>query len=179
MSITAERLERYRDFVDPDNTGASYDQRKGLERLLGVLSPDPKGVVLAAMDTDWYGSHSQLRSRIFAWLTDLNLPFRVWPITSQAAWSYIQTQDHQSSEYIDGSLVHLGSVVKKIEQDSFQSLYQRSLAGAELAMPLVQQAVTFVIEARKYAERQMLNGKEFPKFDSLWRLLGALNSSLG
>ncbi len=175
MAVSPERLERYRDFVDPDKTGAPYNPRQGLERLLGVLSPDPKGVVLAAMGQDWYGSESKLQSMVFSFLKELDLPTGIWPLTLRANWSYLESKDKRSGQIIDGSLVDLGAVVKKVEPDPFRVFYQRSL-GSELALPLVQQAVMFVPRAREYAERQKLLGKESPKFDSMWRIIGSVQS---
>ncbi len=171
--LSAERLERYSDFVDPDRTGAPYDPRQGLERLMGVLSPDPKGIVLASMGQDWYGSDSQLRSRIFDWLGELGLSSEVFPLGRESVWTYLQRRE--KGEIVDGSLVDLGAVVKKAEDPS-QILYSRSIAGTELAIPLVQQAVKFVIKAKEYAEAQGLQRKEPPRFDSMWRVIGGINS---
>lgn len=176
MAISPDKLERYSDFVDSEHIGASYDSRKGLERLLGVLSPDPKGIVLAAMGEDWYGSSSQLRLGVSSFLKELDLPTNIWPLEYRANWSYLELKNKKIGDIVDGSLVELGAVVKKIEQSPFQRLYRRSLAGAELAVPLAQQAVRFVIEARKYRERQQLQGKETPKFVSMWRIISGVNS---
>lgn len=173
--ISPDRLERYKDFVDPDRTGALYNPRQGLERLMGILSPDTKGIVLAAMESDWYGDANQLRSRVFVWLDELGLPSGLWPITTYANWSYCILK--YKGETVDGSLVRLGAVVKKAEQEPFRVLYSRSLAGAELAVPLVQQAVKFVSKAKEYAEAQKIQGKTPHKFDSMWRIIGAVNSS--
>lgn len=162
--ISPERLERYSDFVDPERTGVPYDPRQGLERLLGVLSPDPKGIVLAAMGEDWYGTKDQLKTRIYAWLEESGISSRIWPISRSASWIYCKNR--YKGEIIDGSLVNLGAVVKKIEGP--QTLYSRSLAGAELAVPLVQQAATFVSRARKYGSPH--------KFDSMWRIIGNVGS---
>lgn len=165
--ISPEKLERYKDFVDPENTGTPYDPRQGLERLLGVLSPDPKGIVLSTMGEDWYGGEYQIQSRVFSWLEELGLPSSIWPLTRKANWSYVELK--KDGQKIDSSLVKLGAVVKKIEQDPFRMLYQRSLAGAELAIPLVQQAVSFVVRARE---------DNLPhKFDSMWRVIGSVSSS--
>lgn len=174
--ISSERLERYSDFVDPERTGTPYDPKQGLERLIGVLSPDPKGITLAAMGEEWYGSETKLQSGVFVWLRELGLPYGIWPIKARSSiWMYCQYK-YENGEIEDGSLVHLGAVVKKIEQDPFQVLYSRSLAGAELAVPLVQQAVRFVSKAREYAEAQRLQGKPSPKFDSMWRILSSVSS---
>lgn len=175
MAISTERLERYKDFVDPENTGASYDPRQGLERLMGILSPDPKGIVLAVMEEDWYGTGDQLGSRIFEWLDMLGLPSSIWPISNNAIWSYCERRNNKD-EIIDGSLVDLGAVVKKAK-DPFQTLYRRSIVGTELAVPLVQQAVRFVLKAREYAETRKMEEKPPPKFDSIWRIIGGSNST--
>lgn len=172
--ISAERLGRYKDFVDPERTGTPYDPRQGLERLMGILSPDPKGIVLAAMREDWYGSESQLRSGVFAWLKGLGLSPDIWPIKAQATWSYCE-HANKRGEIVDGSLIDLGAVVKKAEDPS-QVLYSRSIAGAELVVPLVQQAIMFVSKAREYAEARRLQGKESHKYDSMWRVIGSVSS---
>lgn len=172
--ISPDRLERYKDFVDPERTGAPYDPRQGLERLLGVLSPDPKGIVLAAMGQDWYGTNSQLQSGTLDWLNELGISPSNWPIGLTATWQYCERRD-TNKEIVDGSLVQLGAVVKKAE-DPLQTLYSRSVVGAELAVPLVQQAVKFVSKARQYSESQALKGKTPHQFDSMWRILGASNS---
>lgn len=164
--VSPDRLERYKDFVDPQNTGESYDPRKGLERLMGVLSPDPKGIVLAAMGYEWYGTVSQLQSAVFAWLEELGLSRDLWPLTYTPTWSYCERRDN-NREIVDGSLVDLGAVVKKAEDPS-QVLYSRSVAGAGLAVPLVQQAVRFVSKAGEYVPH---------KFDSMWRIIGTVHSS--
>lgn len=174
--VSPERLERYRDFVDPDLAGVPYDPRSGLERLLGILSPDTKGILLAAMDQDWYGSRPQLRSRINDWLEEQGLPGSVWPVTLAPTWQYLELVD-KNGDIKDGSLVKLGAVVKKIEPDPFQRWYQRSSAGAELAIPLVQNASRFVSIAREYSEKQILCGFKPHKFDSMWRIIGSVNST--
>lgn len=174
--ISPDKLERYRDFVDPERTGAPYDPRQGLERLMGILSPDPKGIVLAAMDQDWYGGRSQLQARIFSWLEGLGLPISIWPLSAPSNWNYIARKD-ENGEIVDGSLVELGAVIKKAE-DPFQVLYQRSVAGGELAISLVQQSVRFVSRAREITQTKV-QGKTPHKFDSMWRVIGAVNSSTG
>lgn len=176
MPIAAERLERYKDFVDPERTGMPYNPRAVIGRLMGILSPDTKGIVVSAMDADWYGSVGQLQSRVFAWLKEQGLPENVWPITKQANWHYLQNRDSKSGLIVDGSLVEEGAVIKKAE-DPFQMLYQRSLAGAELVVPIVQRAVEFVPRALAYAEKQKLQGKKPPKFVSMWRIIGAVQST--
>ncbi len=172
--ISPDRLERYSDFVDPERTGTPYDPRRGLEKLMGVLSPDPKGIVLAVMEKDWYGGGRQLQSDISMRLRELGLDSAIWPITASADWSYLEYR--KEGVILDGSLIGLGAVVKKIE-DSSQILYSRSVAGAELAVPLVQQAVRFVSKAREYGEAQRLGGKKPHKFDSMWRIISAVNST--
>lgn len=174
--ISLERLEQYKDFVDPDNLGDPYDSRQGLNRLLGVLTPDPKGGVLAGMGENWYGSPNQLNNAIISWLENLGLDGSILPITRFSAWSYCEHKDQKSGEIVDGSLVKLGALVKKADHSS-QVLYQRSGAGAELAVPLIRQAVLFVSKAREYAETRQLNGLIPHKFDSMWRILGSVNSS--
>lgn len=171
--ISPDRLERYKDFIDPERTGAPYDSRQGVDRLMGVLSPDPKGVVLASMGQDWYGGERQLRSAVFQWLGELGLPSGLWPITASANWSYCVYR--KEGEILDGSLVELGAVVKKAE-DASQTLYSRSVAGAELAVPLVQQAIRFVSKAREYAEAKVSQGEIPHKFDSMWRIISAVSS---
>ena len=173
--ISPDKLERYKDFIDPDYSGVPYDPRKGIDRLLGVLSPDPKGIVLAAMGSDWYSGRTSLTLPISHWLEDLGLDKNIWPIQIPSAWRYCET-NNDAGEVVDGSLVSLGAVVKKIENPS-QRLYSRSTAGAELALPLVQQAVLFVSKAIEYAEARSLEGKKPPKFDSMWRIIGPVNST--
>lgn len=172
--ISPDKLERYKDFMDPKRLGSPYDPRQGLERLMGVLSPDPKGMVLAAMGYDWYGNSSQLQNSVLAWLEERGLPKGIWPITRSPTWWYCE-QINRDEEILDGSLVDLGAVVKKAE-DPLQVLYSRSAAGAELAVPLVQQAVEFVSRATEYTERQKLKGQIPHKFNSMWRVIGAVNS---
>lgn len=173
--ISLEALERYCDFVDPERTRVPYNPRQGLERLLGVLSPDPKGIVVAAMDQEWYGTKDQLKSSVYAWLGKLGLEPKVWPIASSGAWQYCERRN-KAGEIIDGSLVDLGAVVRKAE-DSSQTLYFRSIAGAELVTPLVQQAVKFVTKANEYAEMQRQQGLIPQRFESMWRIIGGVNSS--
>lgn len=173
--ISPDKLERYSEFVDPEHTGVSYDPRQGLERLLGVLSPDPKGIVLAAMGQDWYGTKSQLHSAIFSWLEEVGLQSSIWPISINSSWPYVESRD-TDGEITDGSLVDLGAVVKKAE-DSSQTFYSRSVAGVELAVPLVQYAVRFVSKAREYGEAQKIRRKTTHKFDSMSRIVGSVASS--
>ncbi len=172
--IPGERLARYNDFVDPHNTGAAYDPKKGLENLIGILSPDPKGVALAAVGSEWYGQEGQLQARINAWLGELGLSSEMWPIRPHATWGYF-TAKNRAGIVVDGSLVELGAVIKKAEDPS-QTLYSRSLAGTELAVPLIQRAVRFVSKAREHAEVQKSKGKEPQKFDSMWKIISSLNS---
>lgn len=113
MAIRTERLERYKDFVDPEHTGAPYDPRHGLERLMGILSPDPKGIALAAMDEDWYSTGNQLQSKFFQWLNELRLSSSVWPISVSETWTYYK--DRSKHSVTDGSLIELGAIVKKAE----------------------------------------------------------------
>ncbi len=164
--ISPEKLVRYKDFVDPENLGVPYNPRAGLEKLLGAITPDPKGVVLASMRSDWYGKSGELNKAVFNWLTSLGLSSEIWPLSHRGAWKYCQYQNLQG-EITDGSLVDLGSVVKKAE-DSSQLLYSRSIAGTELALPLVSQAMAFVTKAQEYGAP--------PKFDSMWRILSQVSS---
>lgn len=48
--IPQERLDSYQDFAGIHSDNGRYNPEKGLEGLLSVLTPDPKGVVLLAME---------------------------------------------------------------------------------------------------------------------------------
>lgn len=163
-----KRLERYGEFVDPYHTGQPYDPRQGLERLLSVLTPDPKGLVLAAMDGGMYFTRTELYSRTLEWIENLGLPIRSFPIIDKSSWAYLERRE-KNGEIVDGSLVEEGAVVKKTEDWTLRTYYSRSEAGAALALPLIQQAIEFVYRAR--------NSSIPHKYDSMWRVIGNIQST--
>lgn len=172
MAINPERLERYREFtVRHSDENGVYDPEKGLNGLLSILTPDPKLVVLAAMDQGKaIFTSRQLYKDILVWLKNLGISTEVFPVKQNTPWSYCSYE--KNGEIRDGSLVEIGAVVKQVH---FETLwggerigYIKSLAGSELAVPLLPYVCEFVFHA---------GDSNIPhRFDSMVRLLGPVNS---
>lgn len=174
--ISSEALHKYADFVEvhsdeqPDGT-LVYNPEKALVGLLSILTPDPKGIVLAGMeDRIIYSNDRQLHDDILLFLEKLGIRKDAFPVTHRATSGYCEYQG-KTGEKRQGSLVKIGAVIREVVfQQGMETLgYMRSEAGRDLGIPLVYQAIEFVNQARESSVPH--------HYDSMWRLLGAINSS--
>lgn len=168
-----ERLEKYQDFITVHSTDGAYDPRKGLEGLLSIVSPDPKGVVLASMEEGRiYFTPYDLHNQTLNFLENLGLSKDIFPITLFPTWRYCERS--KDGQVVEGSLVKIGSVVKQAYYDTaagLQTGFIRSEAGRDLGIPAVQQVTEFVFKARS---------SHIPhRFDSMLRILGVASSFPG
>lgn len=170
--VSPERLEIYQDFVEIHSKEGVYNPNLALVGLLSTLTPDLKGMVLWAMDDGViYYEPRQLYSNTLSWLEQQGIDRRIFPITKKAVWYYCRLVN-QDKQVVDGSLVKIGAVVKTVEERTAYGLsrtgYMRSLAGKDLAIPLISHAVEFVFRAQQTDTP--------PKYDSMWRILGQVSS---
>ncbi len=171
-TIPQSRLQRYSDFVSLHSTNGVYDPESGMEGLLSVITPDPKGVVLYSMaNREIFFDKPSLHQSALHFLESHGLDEKTFPLTVSASWNYIHRVDKENN-LVDGSLIDVGAVVKEVYQDTSEGLkvgYYISESGLELALPIVTGAVEFVNRAR--------NSGIPHKYDSMWRVLGSVNSS--
>lgn len=168
MAISPDKLDRYKDFVVLHSTNNGvYNPESGLGSLLSTLTPDPKPVVLTAMQqgTVYFTLH-QLHRDVLTWLENYGVPKNAWPITKFTPWSYCEYRRDQTKQ--DGSLVEIGAVVKQAHLTSFwggiRTGYIKTVAGGELADPLLPYVCNFVYQAGQ---------SNIPhQYDSTWRLFG-------
>lgn len=174
VSIPAERLQRYDNFVRRNSRGGVYDPELGLEAMLSCLTPDTKPVVLYGMtDGEMYFTSSQIYNDVLDVLEGIGVERRAFPVTSGAVWFYCESHD-KSGEITDGSLVDIGAVVKETVVRTPEGLdfsYHISQAGIELATPLGFNAIEFVHKAR--------NSRIGHRYDSMMKILGGVNSTTG
>lgn len=169
--FSPDRLDRYGDFVRKHADQSGYRPRLGLHGLLSVLTPDPKGITLMAMNPNVnYFSYVDLSEGILDWLKDneISAPF---PIAPDSAWAYLERRVPKRKKF-DGMLVADGFVNSTVvPSEGKKAGYFRSQAGSELGVPLVLSACEFVYFAS--------NSSFEHKFDSMWKVLGPPHSSMG
>lgn len=174
LYIPQARLERYSDFVSRHSDNGVYNPEKGLEGLLASITPDSKVPVLNGMQTgDVYFTKHQLRTATLNWLDSIGVDRSLFKMDPSAVWEYCQRRDKEGNE-VDGSLVNVGVVVKEvydITPEGLRTGYHVSTAGQELAIPTGLDAIEFVHQAR--------NNKNSPKYKSMGRLLGGVQSRTG
>ena len=170
--ISPERLKKYADFVEvhsdlqPNGT-LVYNPEKALVGLLSILTPDPKGIVLAGMeDGVIYSSERYLLNNTLSFIRSFGISDGVFPIKNP--WTYCELRDKGLKT--EGSLVKVGAVVREVRshEDLGTFGYMRSEAGRDLGIPLSFQGIEFVNKARESGVPH--------KYDSMWRLLGNVGS---
>lgn len=168
--ISPEREKKYQDFVQTHSEDGVYQPRKGLGGLLSILTPDPKGIVLAGMEMgEVYLSRQSPHQQTLSFLERLGLPKELFPLTDRADWCYCEIK--REGEVTDGSLVKIGAVVKQAILHTGEGLkfgYMKSLAGEELGGPLLPYAIEFVHRSAELPHP--------PRYNSLWKVLGAVSS---
>ncbi len=169
--IPQERLERYKEFVSMHSTEGVYDPEKGLEGLLSCLTPDTKAVALLSMQRgEDYFTSLDLFKKISNYLENYGLNRKDFPLSFAAPWVYCFCYKKADKQFIDGSLINIGAVIKKTYYNTNEGLktgVEISLTGEELCKPLISKAIHFVNEARE---------KNLLKFYSTFKILGAVNS---
>ena len=177
MQVPQERVEKYSDFTrsnSPDGVKEHYDPKRGLEALLSCITPDPKIIVLMAMaanSNEYFYSKNQLYSAVRAYLRNIQVDPQAYPIQSKSTWEYCELENDVGDK-VNGSLVNVGAVVKKVDiptQSGLRTGYKISAAGIDLAVPLGLAAIEFVYKASN------LGGKH--RYDSMWRVLSTVQST--
>lgn len=170
--ISQSRLDRYSDFVSLHSRDGVYDPESGMEGLLSVVTPDIKGIVLYSMENGEPVFNSwQLHLSTLEWLERNGVNRILFPITYMSAWNYCERPDNEGN-IVSGSLVDVGAAVREVYEDTQEGLkvgYHISIAGKELALPTISNAVEFVDRARK---------SDVPhKYDSMGRIFGGVQSA--
>ena len=171
MVISPGKLEKYSDFLSKHSNEGVYDPKKGLCGLLSILTPDTKSVVLAGMQSGTiYFSERQLYKDVLVWLGNQGVPKKAFPVSFRAGWEYCELKSDQETS--DGSLVKIGAVVKQAklisDWEEERIGYIKSTPGLELAAPLLPYVCDFVYRAGE---------SDIPhRYDSMWRLIGAVHS---
>lgn len=180
--VPVDRLEKYWDFVAPERSGEKfdpkyiYDPRAALQKLLTCLTPDTKALALAGMGEAVHFTKSQLTGQVNKWLSEAGASESI-PVTSQSMWHYLNRRDTTTGLYVDGSLIDIGAVVKEthlLTSSGYMIGYQRSSAGKELVVPLVQRAVDFVFQAESFIP---MDTTDRPRYVSMNRVLGNIGST--
>lgn len=171
IEIPPDRLERYLDFVSRHSDNSIYNPERGIQGLLSVLTPDPKGVILWSMaDGEAYFNARHLHQSVLTWMERIGLPKATFPLSYGGIWVYCEQRSNEG-EIVDGSLVDIGAVVKDVYETTPQGLktgYSISPAGNELARPLILNAMEFVYMAEESSTPHT--------YDSMWKIFGAVNS---
>lgn len=166
-----ENPDRYKEFVSMHSTEGIYDPEKGLEGLLSCLTPDTKAVALLSMQRgEDYFTSLDLFKKISNYLENYGLNKKDFPLSSTAPWVYCFTYKKADKQFIDGSLIDIGAVIKKtiyVTNEGLKTGCEISQAGEELCKPLISRTIHFVNEARE---------KNLLKSYSMFKILGAVNS---
>ena len=161
-----ERAGRYNTFTERHKQGGEYRWELGLGGLLSALSPDPKAFTLYSMPlgTPSFTSR-QLYGNVLNFAESLGLPRR-FPVAYSPVWQYCS-----HPQTVEGSLVSIGTVVRELRYltpEGERTAYLTSEAGHDLARPLVVAGAEWI--------RWAGNSDIQHKYDSMWKVLGAVAS---
>ena len=141
---------------------ANQDPQSIIQALTsGILTPDPKGLILLAMNPKEAYTRKELYERV---LDFYGLGLIEFPLTAGAAWGYLN-----GSKGVKGSLESIGAVVRlriKESGGNYVTAYQKTDAGRDFGDPTVAIGTYVVNELSRMKA----------KYCSLWRILGACHS---
>ena len=169
-------MDKYKEFRERNSRHGIYIPELVESSLLSTLTPDPKAIILLAMENGkWYFTRNELYDDVLEWLEELGVEYP-FPITVVSTWTYCERIENEKK--VSGSLVDTGVVEKGVIIRGFRAgrlvigdwayAYRISDAGIELARPLIARAIDFVHKAR--------NSKIPHRYDSMWKIFGSVNS---